>query len=353
MQAMKKIDRYVIKLFLLFYFATFAGFIIMLVVVDISGKLGKLTEEGNIFINIVNHYLAEIPFAANLLLPVISVMAAIFTIVVLKRKNELVCILSSGVSIHRVMLCMCGVLVLTVPLYIANTEIIKPYISLQNPNLKEQSLRTSVALPGYVSLISTDSLSNTPAATAECLTITIIERETGRLGLFVFAPEAVWNPATGIWKFTSDDIIVKTNDSTNIDPEKAHRLIRAFDPVLFGNPERLRISSRTPSSLSVKELLQLAPSRHAEMELYHRISFPFVIFLLVMCTIPFSVDQNRNLNVFIGVGIGLTGIFLFYGIIYLALFMGGKEIIPAWTAGTAPLIVCTIPSLLIYRKIQT
>ena len=350
---MKKIDRYIIKQFIFFYITSFIGFITMLVVVDISGLIGNFAEKGNFFINAFNHYMRMLPFVMNLLLPIISVMAAIFTVIGLKRKNELVCILSSGISIHRVIAGMCGVLVLTIPLYIINSEIIKPYLSLQDLDLKKKTLRTSVALPDYVSLITANSLSDTEPVKTDHLTISIIERETGKLSLFLFTPKAEWDTAGKSWKFTSNDIIIKTRDSTDIDPEKARTLISRFDPVLFGNPERLRISSRVPSSLSIKELRLLNPSRHAEMELYHRITFPLIMFLLIMCTIPFSVDQNRNLNVFIGVGIGLAGIFLFYGIMYLAMFMGGKGMIPAWAAGTAPLLICTIPSVLIYRKIQT
>lgn len=353
MQTLKKIDRYIIKLFLLFYCASFSGFLIMLIIVDLSGKIAKLTEQGNFFINIIAHYMTEIPFALNLLLPIISVMASIFTIVALKRRNELTCILSSGISIHRVVLCICSVLICTIPLYFINSEIIKPYLSVQDPERSSRILRTSVVLPGRVSLISADSLSDTVPAAAGHLTISIIERDTGKLSLFLFAPEAEWDSTRGSWKFVSNDIIVKTGTSTAIDPDKAPEYISGFNPVLFGTPDRLRISSRSPSSLSSGELLQLIPSHHAEMELYHRITFPIVMILLVLSTIPFSADHNRNLNVFIGIGIGLAGIFLVYGIMYLAMFAGGKGFIPPCAAGTAPLGVILIPSVLIYRKIQT
>ena len=86
---MKKIDTYIIKLFLIFYTATFAGFLIMMIVMHVSGNIAKFSREGNLVVNILVHYLSEIPFYINLMLPIISVMAAIFTIISLKRRNEL------------------------------------------------------------------------------------------------------------------------------------------------------------------------------------------------------------------------------------------------------------------------
>ena len=113
---MKRIDRYIAGQFLLYYLACLIGFITMLVVIDISGKINKLAREGHFLVNFLHYYISEIPFILNLLLPIISVMAAIFTVFTLKKRNELVCLLSSGISLHRILLPISGVLILTLSL---------------------------------------------------------------------------------------------------------------------------------------------------------------------------------------------------------------------------------------------
>ncbi|MFC1583018.1 LptF/LptG family permease, partial [Planctomycetota bacterium] len=141
---MKRIDRYVIRLFLIFYLATLTGFITMMVVVDLSGKVGKFGSKGNFLVNFISHYIVLLPPLLNLLLPIVAVMAAIFTLVSLKRRNELVCLLASGISIHRIMGGICIILLLTVPLFYINSEIVVPYISRMKAASDDEILITTI-----------------------------------------------------------------------------------------------------------------------------------------------------------------------------------------------------------------
>ncbi len=351
---MKRIDRYISIQFLKYFFATLTGFITMLIVLDISGKVGKLTKDGNFLVNFVKHYAAELPFVLNLLIPIISLMAVLFTVIGLKRKNELTCLLASGISIHRVLLPMICILLITIPFMFLNTEIVIPYFSRQKHDPADSALLASVITEKNVSISSANRLiTENGRVGAENFSLTVIDRNSGKLGIFLFTPYAVWSNADSTWDFQSAGTVIQTEEGTDISPDSLTARLQEYDSVLLPTPARLAIASRTPSTLSIHELMYIMPSRHAVMEIFHRFTFPLILFFLIFLSIPYSVGLDKKTSVFIGVGICLGTVFIVYSIIFSALSLGGKGIIPAWSAGLAPLIILPIPTYLIYRKIRT
>ena len=191
----------------------------------------------------------------------------------------------------------------------------------------------------------------TPAATD--FTMTVVDNTDGDLRLFLYTPKTVWSEQENRWKFSSSDIIMQTEQKICIDPEELENNLNAMNPILFPTPRRLEISSRSPSELSYNELRYLSPSRHGLIEIFHRFSFPFLMFILIIASIPFSVNSDKNVSVFLGVGISLGIIFLCYSIVFAFLHLGGKGMIPPWGAAFIPFMLFVPPSAFIYSRIKT
>ncbi|MFH1709361.1 MAG: LptF/LptG family permease [Planctomycetota bacterium] len=348
---MKKIDTYIMRLFAAYFSAALVGFLTMFVVVDISGRVGGFARTGAFLKAFLLHYMEEIPLLLNLILPIVAVLSAIFVLLTLKRRNELVCLQSSGVSIHRVLRPIIFAMAAIVPVFYLNSELVIPAIAARRDPPGTGAV-AAVVTGSHVGLATADSV-DSRTGKARDLNFMIIGRTSGVLEFALFTTGAAWDAQTRRWVFDPRDVIIGTGDRTSVDAAELPALIARFDPLLFPSPARLAIASRPPSHLGLRDLAAIMPNRHAQIEAIHRLCFPWLIFLMLLAVVPFATGGDRQVPVFLGVGVGLGVVFLFYGVAFGAMFMGGKGLIGPWTAGLAPLLVFTIPAILVYRKVRT
>lgn len=107
-----RLDRYVLRHFAGSY-ALVAGTLVgLFVVLDAAGNLDQWMEESSAgsppaaLPEVARYYLLSVPFILLQIAPFVTLMAAMFTVNKLLRKNELTPILSAGVSAHRTLLCV-------------------------------------------------------------------------------------------------------------------------------------------------------------------------------------------------------------------------------------------------------
>lgn len=101
---MKKLDWYIIRKFLGTFFFTIGLIILIVVIFDISEKLDDfITNKAPLHEIIFSYYLTFIPFFTNMFSPLISFIAVVFFTSKLAYNTEIVAILSSGISFHRLL----------------------------------------------------------------------------------------------------------------------------------------------------------------------------------------------------------------------------------------------------------
>lgn len=105
---MKTLDRYIVRNFLYMALLWFLIFMSLRIVVDMFVNLDEFSERGAGFgqaaSRIAEYYSYQILVYFSQLGGVIIVLSAVFTIAIMNRTNELVAMLASGVSLHRVIL---------------------------------------------------------------------------------------------------------------------------------------------------------------------------------------------------------------------------------------------------------
>ncbi|MFH1550860.1 MAG: LptF/LptG family permease [Planctomycetota bacterium] len=115
---LKKIDRYVLKSFAAWFLVCLVGLMGLYVVVDMFLRLHKFFKfsGAEIVYRIFWYYLWNIPFNFLEYLPLVTLMAGMFTVAMMAKSNELVPIIASGISIYRVTanIFACAVLVMIV-----------------------------------------------------------------------------------------------------------------------------------------------------------------------------------------------------------------------------------------------
>src|SRR5437667_9780664 len=101
---MRLLDRYVIRNFLQVYLYCIAGFISIWLIFDVSDNISTFIDEHIGLFLVIRYYATQIPQVFIILLPVSLLLSLLFTLGRMSRANEVVSMLTAGVSLPRVLL---------------------------------------------------------------------------------------------------------------------------------------------------------------------------------------------------------------------------------------------------------
>lgn len=98
----KLLDRYIIKKFLSTFFVSIVLMIMLIIVIDLTDKLGRFIDDKIPAKEIIFHYyMSLVPFYLNLFMPLFIFLSIIFFTSKLASHSEVIAILSSGASFMR------------------------------------------------------------------------------------------------------------------------------------------------------------------------------------------------------------------------------------------------------------
>src|SRR5436305_5378966 len=111
---MRLLDRYVIRNFLQVYFYCIAGFISIWLIFDVSDNISSFIDNHIGLALVARYYGTQLPQVFIILLPVSLLLSLLFALGRMSRANEIVSMLTAGVSLPRVLLPLIGMGLLTV-----------------------------------------------------------------------------------------------------------------------------------------------------------------------------------------------------------------------------------------------
>src|SRR5437763_11974817 len=111
---MRLLDRYVIRNFLQAYVYCIAAFISIWLIFDVSDNISTFLDSRISFAKMGRYYVTQVPQILVILLPVSLLLALLFCLGRMSRTNEIVSMLTAGVSIPRVLAPLIGMGLLTV-----------------------------------------------------------------------------------------------------------------------------------------------------------------------------------------------------------------------------------------------
>ena len=127
---MRLLDRYVVRNFLQVYLYCIAGFISIWLIFDISDNISTFIEEHIGLPVVAQYYATQVPQIFIILLPVSLLLALLFTLGRMSRANEIVSMLTAGISLPRVLLPLMGIGLLTVGVSMALNYSLAPHAEL-------------------------------------------------------------------------------------------------------------------------------------------------------------------------------------------------------------------------------
>src|ERR1035437_4015846 len=154
----KLLDRYVIRNFLQVYLYCIVGFVSIWLIFDISDNISTFIDSHLSLTRIVHYYLSQLPQILVILLPVSLLLALLFCLGRMSRANEIVSMLTAGVSAPRVLLPLILIGLLTVAGSAALNYALAPHADLARRAITggEQRARRESQIDGQIFRNRTD-----------------------------------------------------------------------------------------------------------------------------------------------------------------------------------------------------
>src|SRR5678816_1049165 len=155
---MRLLDRYIIRNFLQPYFYCILGFLSIWLIFDISDNSSIIFDERAPFLLVVKFYWSQVPQVLVVLLPVSLLLALLFCLGRMSRSNEIVSMLTAGVSVPRAVAPLLLVGLLTTGISMVLNYSLAPHAEFAHKKLLEDpKSRRQVGLVGQIFRNRTDN----------------------------------------------------------------------------------------------------------------------------------------------------------------------------------------------------
>jgi lipopolysaccharide export system permease protein len=365
---MNLIDRQLVRSYLKAYLVCLVSLLGLYIVIDLFTNLEDFYEHKNSLLAIMRHiviyYGLKVTQIFDRLSEPIVLMAAAFTVAWVQRSNELMPLLSAGVSTHRFVRPILIASCLMLGLGVINQEWIIPRIGtyLMNDRDDPEGQKTLVVQGAYEpnGIHIEGRLGWRSKWLVEDFYVVIPESIGGSL-VNLSAHEARYIPPgpdkyTGGWLLTGT-VPAELENWHNavleaIDPGKyfLHTAEVDFDTITrarnwynFASTQRLRAELSKPDSARLAAMAVLFHSRFTR---------PILGIILVLSGISVILrDQNRNVFISAGLCVGLCG--LFFAVLFVCKSLGDNEYLSPALAAWIPVMYFGPFSAALFDAVQT
>ena len=352
---MKLLDRYVLRNFLEPFLMCFFGFIAIWLLFDLTSNLSEFTSAHASVKTIALFYLTQVPQIILLSLPVGLLLAMLYSLSAMSRRNEIISMLTAGRSVPRLLLPLIIVGVIASGALLALNYELAPHAEAIKKSALEQISRgrRQGEVENVNGYLFRDRMNNRTwyirrlrPGSMELDGVHITQQDgEGHITKKWIARGAIYDPKSETWSLNKG-VILDFNDAggvTKIDNfETDYRVIPRGQ--WTETPWRIGSSHQDAQSLTVPELrsylrfnadfpdVQLAPFRTYEQ---HRLAVPFQCLVVVFIAGPLAIVFSRR-GVVGGVA---TAMFLYSGLLlstYFLLALGKGHRVSPLVAGWFP-----------------
>ncbi len=347
---MRLLDRYVIGNFLQVYFYCIAGFISIWLIFDVSDNISSFIDNHIGLALVARYYGTQLPQVFIILLPVSLLLSLLFALGRMSRANEIVSMLTAGVSLPRVLLPLIGMGLLTVAASMVLNYSLAPHAELARKTfISEAQSRPGRTIQGQIFRNRTDLrtwfVQNFLQRSNTFNNVQVLQQDANdNIVTNYVAARAVYRPETKTWELENARV-VHYDQSGNIIDEQ-------FFPSLkiehwSETPFRLGSANERAEFLSLPELREylrfnadfpatlLAPFR---THLQYRLALPWTCFVVVCIAAPLGIGYSRR-GVLSSVAAAVFLVFSMNFLVHLFLALGEGYRVPAWIAAWTPNIL--------------
>lgn len=348
---MRLLDRYVLSNFLRAYVYCIAAFISIWLVFDISDNISTFLDDRVSLQAVARYYLTQVPQILVILLPVSLLLALLFCLGRMSRTNEIVSMLTAGISIPRLLVPLIAMGLLTAVGSGALNYALAPHAEYARKTFMEE-IRGEVNPRGVAAQVFRNRAENRTwyiqtfrPDQDQFITLQVLqEDEQANIVKNYMATNASYHKDTHTWELRLVKV-VNYDTSGNIVDE--HLFESLMMPEWSETPFRLASTNMRAEFLSLPELREylrfnfdfpqslLAPFA---THLQYRIALPWTCLIVVFLGAPLAIGFSRK-GVLSNVAAAIGLVFSMNFLTHLFLALGEGDRIPAWAAAWGPNIL--------------
>ena len=360
---MRLLDRYVLRSFLVAYFYCIAGFISIWFIFDISDNLSTFLDERISRSLIAKYYLTQAPQILVVLLPVALLLAMLFCLGRMSRSNEIVSMLTAGVSVGRAVAPLLLMALVTTGASTVLNYSFAPHADyarrtvLEDPKSRRQQL-------GLVAQIFRNRSDNRtwyiqqfkPGENVFNNVHIVQQDENDDVITNYIATKAIYHPEDKSWEFEVVKV-VHYDQAGNITK------MSVFPSLIIEHwsetPFRLSSANFRAEYLSVSELGDYLESNSDFPETllapfathwHYRLALPWTCLVIGLMAAPLGIGFSRR-GILASVATAILLVFAMNFVTHLFLALGEGARIPSWVAAWTPIAVFgTIGLILLYYR---
>jgi lipopolysaccharide export system permease protein len=349
---MRRLDRYVVRYFLQAYIYCIAGFTSIWFIFDVSDNISTFLDQRISRTLILEYYLTQVPQILVILLPVALLLALLFSLGRMSRSNEIVSMLTSGVSLPRILAPLLFIGLLTTAASTALNYSMAPHGEYAHKRLLDdpQSSRRQMGLTAQIFRNRTDNrtwfIQQFYPGENVFNTVHIVQQDANdNIVTAYIITRALYHPEMHAWEFQQLKIVHydKAGNVTKTIPYTESLMITDWSET----PYRLGSANLRAEHLSVPELrdyLQFnsdfPPTLLAPFatHLQYRVALPWTCAVVALIAGSLGVGYSRR-GILSSVAAAILLVFAMNFVMHLFLALGEGARIPNWAAAWTPNII--------------
>ena len=345
---MRLLDRYIVRNFLQPYIYCIIGFLSIWLIFDISDNSSTIFDEHAALAMVMQFYWTQIPQVLVILLPVSLLLSLLFSLGRMSRANEIVSMLTAGVSVPRLVFPLLIIGFLTTGVTQALNYSLAAHAELARKNFFDQVNRGGVREVVITAQVFRNRSDNRTWYIArfrrnsnQFSGVQVVQQDArGNITRNYIVTQAFYEPATKSWRMENVKV-VNYDIAGNITDEKLLPSLKITG--WSETPYRLSSANVRPEFLGISELQEylrynsdfpqtlLAPFR---TQLQYRWALPWTCMVVAIMATPLGIGfSRRGILASVAVAIGLVFTMNFLIHLFLALGEGDRvsPIVAAWT----------------------
>ena len=343
---MKIVDTHIIKNFLVAFLYCMTAFISLFIIIDLFSHLDEIIKLKVPLSIVAAYYGAILPYVIVQICPVAVLMATLYNLGHLYKRNELVALKASGISIYRIVFPILIIAFILSIIIFSLGETILPETNTrinfirENSFEKNSNIKTTWSdVPFYGTKGNLYYIKQFDTKKNILFDVQIIQtRQDGSTSKRVDAKKAIWSD--GYWFFYEG--FIRDFDRWGLIREVINFEIQKFK--FDETPKDFAKKQKSPEEMNIHELkayIEKLKERHHNprrelVALHSKFSTPLMNLIVALIGIsPFCfIAPRRGITTGVVLSIGLTILFCSFNYIAFALGHGGylPPILAAWIA---------------------
>ncbi|MEY2495431.1 MAG: lipopolysaccharide export system permease protein [Verrucomicrobiota bacterium] len=357
---MRLLDRYVLRHFLQAYIYCIAGFISIWFIFDVSDNISTFLDARVSRMLILKYYLTQVPQILVILLPVALLLALLFCLGRMSRSNEVVSMLTAGVSLPRIIAPLILVGLLTTAGSLALNYSLGPHAEYAHKKLLEdpQARRQGLGLLAQVFRNRTDNrtwfIQQFYPGDNRFNTVHIVQQDANdNIVINYIATTVFYHPETHAWEFRQMKVVYY-DEAGNITKQLGY--VESMTITDWSEtPYRLGSANLRAEFLSVPELREylhfnsdFPPALLAPFatHLQYRMALPWACLVVTFIAAPLGIGYSRG-GILSSVAAAILLFFSMNFVTHLFLALGEGARIPDWAAAWTPQFIFGVLGLIL------